>query len=161
MILAVLAVICHLVGLLTSRSARPAATRTLGIIRVIFAAVALLSLALAHWLRKAYLGGGFKQHDDIAAQVAELRKVAPYIAKYRSGIFHPMLIPLTLGIYGLVLFILGAGYATFYAYLIVSALGIFWQRPSRTELEKFRKADEKRQITEPPTKRKWLVAPYE
>jgi len=150
--LGALAVICHLVGLFTRDSARPAATRTLDVMQIIFVVAGLLSLALAHWLRRAYLGGRFKQHDDTCAQVAVLRNVEPYIAKYRSGVFHPMLIPGTLGIYGLVLFILGGGYATFYAFIIVSALAVIWQRPKKSELIALgqgQKPDAAEQKTEP------------
>ncbi|MBN2136713.1 MAG: hypothetical protein JW720_02795 [Sedimentisphaerales bacterium] len=140
-----LSLVLYMIGF---KVAETKANPILPAMQIILGIISVFSLVFAYRLRKAYLTGRFKQHNDIAAQVAALRKVAPYITKYRSGIFYPMLTPVAVAIYGLILFVLGAGPVIVYAFLAASVIGLIQQRPNREEMMKFRTEDHRRQITE-------------
>ena len=109
----------------------------LGVLEVVLAVVGLFLLALAYFLRKSLRRGKLNLYEKTSMQEAATRNKPGYLLKYRMNVLVPMMIPPSLGLFGFMLFMLGAGYEILYAFAIVSALGVFWQRPRKEELIEF------------------------
>ena|GEM_PF-4448956 len=111
----------------------------LRILEIVLAAVGLFSLAIAYFLRKSLSAGKWEMFKKAAIEAAASSDKPPYLLRYRMNVYIPMAIPASLAIYGMVLFMFGAGYGIVYAFAIVSALGVFSQRPGREEIIHFRR----------------------
>ena len=109
----------------------------LGILKIVLAIVGVFSLALAQLLRKRFLAGKYKFYDTLCIRNAASMNKPVYLMKYRTNIYLFMMMPGIIGMFGFLLFLLGSGLETFYVFVIVSALGIIWQRPRTEELIEF------------------------
>ncbi|MBL7152150.1 MAG: hypothetical protein ISS79_00410 [Phycisphaerae bacterium] len=150
--LVVLVVIAHLFGPQIREQIGTGEDFPLGILQIMFGIVSVVSLGIAYYLRKSCLGGKFRQCQNICAQLAAARNKPAYIVKYQAAIFVAMAIPPSVGIYGFILSLFGATYAVFYAFIIVSAIGVVCLRPKKTELIALcqsEKADAAEQKTKP------------
>jgi len=103
------------------------------VLMTVFLVVGLLSLVLAHFLRKRFLSGKltFGQRPGRTDRAGLARQ--SFAIRFRSGIFIPMVIPASIAIYGFLLFILGADVWVLYMFLVISAAGLVYQRPNRYE----------------------------
>jgi hypothetical protein len=103
------------------------------LLMTVFLIVGLLSLVLAHFLRKRFLSGKltFGQRPGRTDRAGLARQ--SFAIRFRSGIFLPMVIPASIGIYGFLLFILGAETWIFYLFLVISAAGLVYHRPNKYE----------------------------
>ncbi len=103
------------------------------LLMTVFLVVGLLSLVLAHFLRKRFLSGKLRIPESWQAQTGASSNKPSYLLKYRSAIFIPMVIPASIGIYGFLLFILGAETWILYMFLVISAAGLVYHRPNKYE----------------------------
>jgi hypothetical protein len=129
--------ICYLMAEQIRENIHPKEGFPLGVLEVILAVVGLFLLALAYFLRKALRRGKLNLYEKTSMQEAATRNKPGYLLKYRMNVLVPMMIPPSLGLFGFMLFMLGAGYETLCAFAIVSALGVLWQRPRKKELIDF------------------------
>lgn len=103
------------------------------LLMTVFLVVGLLSLVLAHFLRRTFLSGKltFGQRAGRTAGAGSVEQ--SLMVRFRSGIFISMVIPASIGIYGFLLFILGAESWVLYLFLVISAAGLVYQRPNKYE----------------------------
>ena len=58
------------------------------------------------------------------------------VSRYMSTLFVCIAFSMSVGIFGLILFIIGGGFLTFYCFIALSAVAMFFFRPRLEELEK-------------------------
>jgi hypothetical protein len=107
----------------------------LGLIRNILTVVSLVTLFLSHFIRKRMLegrfgGSGFGQFKTGAAS----SQPSPF-AHYMAVIIVSLALCESIGIYGLVLFLLGDSFRTLHVFIGISALAMYFYRPKRQEFE--------------------------
>jgi hypothetical protein len=106
------------------------------VIRNIFFVVAAAELILTYYLRRFML----KERSTVAGAhgvrgPATLNQ-PPFVGHYSSVVIISLAFSESIGIYGFVLFLLGAGFKTLYIFIAVSALAMVFYRPKREEMEK-------------------------
>ncbi|MBN1473693.1 MAG: hypothetical protein JW914_03675 [Syntrophaceae bacterium] len=113
----------------------------LGLLRNIFYGVSVIVLFLGHFIRKWTI-----KNTRFSAQLykdkKEFSNQPSYMIKYSVAIVASLAMSESIAIFGLVLFLIGADYQTFYIFLAISALGMFYFRPRRAELEELARADQ-------------------
>ena len=67
----------------------------------------------------------------------------PFVGHYAAVVIISLALSESIGIYGLVLFLLGGGFKTLYTFIAVSALAMVFYRPKREEMEKLAMAYKK------------------
>jgi hypothetical protein len=115
-----------IVAYLLSKGTQPAADP--GILRPIFYAVSFVIVFITKPIRKKILG----KRTSIAPQPGTLQH--PVVQKYMTAMINACALSEAIGIFGLVLFILGKSTMDLYILIIVSAFAILQYRPKRGEL---------------------------
>ena len=89
-------------------------------------AIEILAIAFVRklMLKAASQGSAENKHPD-----------ADPLARYTVIVVLSLAIADSIGIYGLILFILGAGFQTLYIFIFLAALMMFWHRPKTAEYE--------------------------
>ncbi|MHC5077313.1 MAG: hypothetical protein ACYTFM_12930 [Planctomycetota bacterium] len=105
----------------------------LTIMRTILFVVSFASLMLSYFLRAGFISGKFAPFGSASSQPSETPDKPTWVARYRAGLFIPMVIPNAVAMYGFLLFFLGQSWLMFSIFLGLSALGIIYQRPNRNE----------------------------
>jgi len=106
----------------------------LSLLRTLLLIVGLFSLVLAYFLRRFFLSGKFKGLENGTFKFPSSSNKPSYLVKYRSAIFLPMVIPVTIGFYGFLVYLLGGDSLTLYLFLIISAIGLLYHRPKKEEI---------------------------
>lgn len=107
----------------------------LDLIRKILYGIAIVTLILPHFLRKLLLAGGSgTSGTNFLESPIPSNQPAP-LAKYTIAMFISLALCDSIGIYGFVLFLLGDGLQTLHIFIGISALGMFYYRPKREDLE--------------------------
>jgi hypothetical protein len=106
------------------------------LLRKIFFGVAAAALLTGYYLRRFLL----KARSE-AARSAMVRRAAalnqlPFVTQYTAVVIVSLALSESIGIYGLVLFLLGGGFKTLYIFIAVSALAMVFYRPKREEMER-------------------------
>jgi hypothetical protein len=113
----------------------------LELLRNILYGISVIILFLAHFLRKWII-----KSTSFSAQLYKDRKEfsnqPAYMMKYTAAVVASLAMSESIAIFGLVLFLIGADYQTFYIFLAISALGMFFFRPKRAELEELARANQ-------------------
>ena len=114
--------------------------------RNILYGVVAVELLIIYYLRKFMLKGRpSTAKADMPGRSSSLNKLS-FVGQYTAIIIISLAIADSIGIYGLVLYLLGGDFKTLYTFIIVSALAMVFYRPRREELEKlamaYRKRDE-------------------
>lgn len=113
----------------------------LELLRNIFYGVSVIVLFLGHFIRKWII-----KNTSFSAQLYKDRKEfsnqPSYMMKYTVAVVASLAMSESIAIFGLVLFLIGADYQTFYIFLAISALGMFYFRPKRAELDELARADQ-------------------
>lgn len=113
----------------------------LELLRNIFYGVSVIVLYLGHFIRKRII-----KNTRFSTQLYKDRKEfsnqPSYMMKYTAAVVASLAMSESIAIFGLVLFFIGADYQTFYIFLAISALGMFYFRPKRAELEELARADQ-------------------
>ncbi len=120
-----------------------------GLLRKICAVMAMGALLTGYYLRRSTLKG-----RSGAARSAMVRRAAalnqpPFVTHYTAIVIVSLACAESVGIYGLVLFLLGGGSKTLYIFIAVSALAMVFYRPKREEMEKLAMAYNKQAGTTP------------
>ena len=113
----------------------------LELLRNIFYGVSVIVLFLGHFIRKWII-----KNTSFSAQLYKDRKKfsnqPSYMMKYTAAVVASLAMSESIAIFGLVLFLIGADYQTFYIFLAISALGMFYFRPKRAELDELARDDQ-------------------
>lgn len=97
--------------------------------------VAVLTLIIARFVRKIMMSSGFEGGQAALFSPASSTNRPSYIARYTSAVVISLALSESIGIYGLVLFILGRDINSLYLFIAVSAVAMFYFRPKTEELE--------------------------
>ena len=125
--------VCHQFGDGVRQNVSP--NIPLDLIRNVLYGVAILTLVGTRFLRKFMLAGRPGSSGPMSLEPASPSNQSPLIGKYAAAMMVSLLLSESIGIYGLVLFLLGESFRTLYIFLGISALAIFLYRPKKEELE--------------------------
>jgi hypothetical protein len=125
--------ICHQLG----EDMRPAGSPDfpIDLLKNILYIVAIVTLALTHFIRKLMLAGRFGGSDSRLSKNGAASGTPSFVARYTAALIVSLALSESIGIYGLVLFLLGANFQTLYIFIGVSAAAMFFYRPKKEELE--------------------------
>ena len=126
-------VICNLFGDQIRQPIRP--EFPLVLLRNIFFGVSAIALIAAHFIRKFILSRPSGTVGSVSPFKPSPQEQVMIYGKYLSTMIISLALCESIGIYGLVLFILGSSYKTLYGFMIISAIGMFHYRPKREAIE--------------------------
>lgn len=114
-----------------------------GLLRNIFFPLAAAELIMSYYLRRFWL----KTRPEAARATMGKRTATLnrpfFVIQYTTVVVISLALAESVGIYGFVLFQLGAGFKTLYIFIVVSALAMLFYRPKREEMEKLAMAYKK------------------
>lgn len=125
--------ICHVLGDEVRRTVGP--NFPLDLMRNILYGVAIFTLFLTHFLRKFMLTGRSAGSEPMSSESPSLSNQPLFLGKYTTAMIVSLALSESIGIYGLVLFLLGDSFQTLYIFISISALAMFFYRPKREDLE--------------------------
>ena len=108
---------------------------SLATLRNILYGVAAVTLMLSHFLRRFMLTGRSGSSGATALKSPSQSDISPIFGKYATALIISLALSESIGIYGLVLFLLGDNYQTLYIFVGISAVAMFFYRPKKEELE--------------------------
>ncbi|HDQ04565.1 MAG TPA: hypothetical protein ENN23_08405 [Deltaproteobacteria bacterium] len=114
----------------------------LELLRNILYGISIIELFLAHFLRKFIINS---KNTGVSAELLKYNtqiNQPPFVTKYTLAVMISLALAVSIAIYGLVLFLIGADYQTLYTFIVVSALAMFFYRPRRAQLEELAMADQ-------------------
>jgi len=129
--------ICHLVAAASWRGANPEIP--LDLLRTILYCASIIVLLLARYLRRRILSarqGGFRKTPPTPASALNQ---AQFVSQYPSAIIVSCALSESVGIFGLVLFLLGDSFQILYLFIFVSVIALIYFRPKREEIERLAK----------------------
>ena len=107
----------------------------LPLMRNIFYGIAIITLFLTHFLKRFILGGTFSGTLSESLKSGQHSNQSSFLAKYSTALIVSLALSESIGIYGFVLYLLGADFQTLYTFIGISALAIYVHRPKREEIE--------------------------
>ena len=121
--------ICHLAGDQIRQAPRP--EFPIALIRNILMGIATATLFLTHYMRRVML----RVRPEGPAVDLPLHTGQPRaLAKYTTAVIVSLALCESMGIYGLVLFLLGDDFQTLYIFIGVAAIAMYFFRPIKEEL---------------------------
>jgi len=111
----------------------------LGLLRNILFGMGVATWLLAYFMRRSMLSVRAGIPKPKPAERMVQWNGPSYIAKYATAVIVSLALSESIGIYGFVLFLLGAGFKTLYTFIGISALAMVFYRPKREELERLTK----------------------
>jgi F0F1-type ATP synthase membrane subunit c/vacuolar-type H+-ATPase subunit K len=134
--------ICHFLGGAVRSSEFSESSAQL--LRNIFYGVAAFTLIPSFYLRKIFLKVRPRTNDtNIITRTSHVHQ-PPFVGQYTVAVITSLAMAESIGIYGLILFLLGESFQTLYTFIVVSALAMFFYRPKKEELERLAIAYKKR-----------------
>jgi uncharacterized integral membrane protein len=123
----------------------------IGLLRNIFFSVGIAVWFMAYFMRRSMLSvrAGISKPKPVEHMVKW--DGPPFIARYATAVIVSLALSESIGIYGFVLFLLGGGFKTLYAFIGISALAMVFYRPKREEMEKLAIAYKKQTVATPET----------
>jgi F0F1-type ATP synthase membrane subunit c/vacuolar-type H+-ATPase subunit K len=107
----------------------------LGLIRSILSVVAFVTLFLTHFIRKGMLGGRFASSGAGLFKPGGASNQPSLLVVYTTAVIVSLALCDSVGLFGLVLFMLGDSFRTLHIFIGVSALAMYFFRPKREEFE--------------------------
>ena len=107
----------------------------LDLIRDILYGIAILTVILTHFLRNFILAGRSGGSEPMSLKPPSPADQSAVVGKYVTAMIVSLALSESIGIYGLVLFLLGADLRTVFIFNGIAALAMFIYRPKREELE--------------------------
>lgn len=105
------------------------------LLRNILYGVAIITLFLIHILRKLMIAGKFGGFQSASLKPGMQSNQPSFLARYTVTLIISLALSESIGIYGLLLFLLGEDFQTLYTFTGISALAMYFYRPKREELE--------------------------
>ncbi|MBN1831853.1 MAG: hypothetical protein JW896_07055 [Deltaproteobacteria bacterium] len=131
-------VICNLFGNQIRQPVGP--DFPLALLRNIFFGVSIVALIAAHFIRKFILSKRSDTSGSVSPFQPSPQGQVNIYGKYLSAMIISLALCESIGVYGLALFFLGSSFQTLYSFLLVSAVGMFYYRPKREEIEALSRA---------------------
>ena len=131
--LCIYVLICHLAGdgiRLTATTNIP-----LDLIRNLLYGVSISTLFLTRFLRKFMLAERSGSSGPTSLNPQLNSNQSSPISKYAIAMIVSLALSESIGVYGLVLFLLGDNFRTLHIFIGISAIGMFFYRPKRDEIE--------------------------
>lgn len=125
--------ICHL--LLAEIRPPEIPNLPLDLIRNILGGIAIFTFILPRFIRKRIVAGGPDGPGPVPLKSPSLSNQSSPLAKYTFATFVSLVLSEFIGIFGLVLFLLGDNFQVLYIFIGISALAMFLYRPKREEIE--------------------------
>ena len=122
--LAVYVIICHILG---ERLQQPLPEGQRVLIRTVFYVIAIVTFPLTNLIRHIQL----RLNQTMPCSHTTYRRIAK--GRYLLTVIVSMSLIEVVGIFGLVMFVLGDGFNTLYIFAGLSALGLFLYRPKADE----------------------------
>ena len=107
----------------------------LDLVGKILLAVSILTLIVTHFVRRRMLGTGSASPGPASLNAASSPGSRTLIDRYRATMFVSLALAETIGIYGIVLFVLGDRLQTLYAFTGISAVAMLLYRPKKEDLD--------------------------
>jgi hypothetical protein len=126
-------VICNLIGDQIRQPIRP--DFPLVLLRNIFFGIGIVELIAIHFIRKFILRKSSAGLGTGSTSQLSPQDLAKMYAKYTTAMINSLALCESIGIYGLILFVLGDSYQVMYTFMIISAAGMLYCRPKREEIE--------------------------
>ena len=111
----------------------------IGLLRKICVVLAAGALLTSYYLRRFMLKGQSKAARSATIKRAAALNQPPFVTQYTSLVIVSLACAESVGIYGLLLFLLGDSLQVFYTFIGISALAMVFYRPKREELERLAK----------------------
>jgi hypothetical protein len=105
------------------------------LLRNILYGISIITILLSHFLRKFMLAVKNSDASSGLMKYGAQSNQPLFVAKYTMTVMVSLALSESIAIYGLVLFLVGADFQTFYIFTAISALSMFFYRPKRMELE--------------------------
>jgi hypothetical protein len=140
--LALYVVVCHQAALLEESRATGFDSRTLLIIKITLAVIAVWSLVAAYFMRKLMLTAWQKGPKSKFIQSMFVPRTHLFTsggqaaAKYTAAVIFSITFAESVGIFGLVLFFLSSEFLTLYIFVVASAIALYFFRPKFEEFER-------------------------
>jgi hypothetical protein len=103
--------------------------------RIALLGVGAITLAGAFFVRKRILKG--EEPDSMAVKAQVRLNASGFLKKYTTAMIVSLALSESVGIYGLVLFLLGDNFTTLCVFVAISACGMFLFRPKIEDLEEY------------------------
>ena len=129
--------LCHLVGAQIREDVNVREGFPLGMLEIILGIVGLVFLVVSYFLRKSFVEGRVTLCRKVGVILAGVLNRPAYLGIFRANVYLHTALSAAPAMFGLVLFVMGAGYGVLYGFAVVAALGVLWQRPRREELVQF------------------------
>lgn len=111
----------------------------ISLLRKILFGVAAVELIMTYYLRRFMLKGRSSAAGAHIVRGSATMHQPPFVGHYTSVVIVSLAFSESIGIYGLVLFLLGGGFKTLYTFIGISALAMVFYRPKREEMERLAK----------------------
>ena len=109
------------------------------LLRKILLGVAAAELIVTYYLRRFLLKGRSNAAGINTVRGSFTMNQPPFVSHYTVAVIISLALADSIGIYGLVLFLLGDSLQVFYTFIVISALAMVFYRPRREELERLAK----------------------
>ena len=126
--------LCHLLGEGFKASSGP--ELPISLLRKIFFGLAAVVLIASYYLRRSNLKSQPRASAATIVKTSFALNQPPFVGLYIARVIVSLAFSESIGIYGLVLFLLGDSFQTLYTFIGVSALAMVFYRPKKEELEK-------------------------
>ena len=129
-------IVCHVLGDQIRGNIRP--DFSIGLLKKILYGIAVAEFFIAYYVRNLMLSARFKNGKLNSRPRSTTVGRSPDEIKYMSAIVVSLAISESIGIYGLVLFLLGDEFQTLYNFIAISAVAMILFRPKLEEFEQYR-----------------------
>lgn len=130
-------VVCHVVAGGSFRN--EISGLPLDLIKNILFGVSIIVLFLAYFIRRRIVSVKKGNSMNMPASPATPLNLAESLPKYTVAMIISCALSETVGIFGLVLFLLGDSFQNLYLFISVSAIALIYFRPKKEEIEKLAK----------------------
>ena len=107
----------------------------LEMVKNIFYGLTVGSLLLANFLKKLLLRVKIDQPHQTLIDPTPARHQPPFVTRYFNAVIVSLAMSESIGLYGFVLFFLGADFQTLYIFMAISAAAMIYFRPKIEELK--------------------------
>jgi len=108
----------------------------INLLRNLFYVVAVITVFVAHFLRKLMLSARFSNSGGKGFETGAGSQQSALVARYTIATIVALALSESIGVFGFVLFLLGDSMQTLYIFVGISAVAMFFYRPKREEYER-------------------------
>lgn len=109
---------------------------SLDLFRNILLGVSAVELLILYFVRRAIFSPIPRRSVNSRPETRPIISKRMFMSKYGVIVIISLAVSESIGVYGMVLFLLGDAYSTLYTFILISALAMFAFRPKAAELER-------------------------